>query len=230
MGMNLIRWISTKKWAEVDDYINGLFIPGDPALEHALQTSGQANLPRINVTPYQGKFLQVLAQMRGAKNILEIGTLGGYSAIWLARALPQDGRLTTLEADSRHVQIARENISFAGLDASVELHPGRAADTMRQFIAAGREPFDFIFIDADKEGYPEYFELALKLSRIGTCIVADNVIREGSVSNPSRNDPVVCAVRRFMEMLAAQPRVTATAVQTVSCKRHDGFAIALVTA
>ena len=228
--MNLARWILTKKWAIVDDYLDGLFVPRDPALEHALQTSDRANLPRISVTPCQGKFLQMLAQMRGARNILEIGALGGYSAIWLARALPPGGRLVTLEADSHHAQIARENISFAGLDASVELHWGRAADTLRQFVASGREPFDFIFIDADKESYPEYFELGLKLSRVGACIVADNVIREGSVSNPSRNDPVVCAVRRFMEMLAAEPRVTATALQTVSRKRHDGFAIALVTA
>ncbi len=156
--MNLIRWISTKKWAVVDNYLNGLFIPRDPALEHALQTSHQADLPRINVTPYQGKLLQMLAQMRGARNILEIGTLGGYSAIWLARALPAGGRLVTLEANARHAQIARENISFAGLDASVELHLGRAADLMQQLIASGGEPFDFIFIDADKESYPEYFE------------------------------------------------------------------------
>ena len=228
--MNVARWVLTRKWAAVDDYINGLFIPQDPGLEHALQTSERANLPRINVTPYQGKFLQMLARMRGARNILEIGTLAGYSAIWLARALPQGGRLVTLEADSLHAEIARKNISFAGLDATIELCLGRAADTLRQFITAGREPFDFIFIDADKEGYPEYFELALKLSRPGTCIVADNVIRDGSVSSPSAKDLAVGAVRRFMEMLAAEPRVTATALQTVSCKRHDGFAMALVTA
>jgi predicted O-methyltransferase YrrM len=227
--MNLARWISVKKWASVDNYLNDLFIPQDSALEHALQTSAKANLPPIQVTPYQGKFLQLLAQMRGARNILEIGTLGGYSSIWLARALPEGGRLATLEADARHAGIARENISFAGLANIIELYPGPATETLRQFIAEKREPFDFIFMDADRENYPHYFELGLKLSRIGTCIVADNVIREGAVNNPRRTGPGIHGLRRFMELLAAEPRVTATAVQTVNRKRHDGFAIALVT-
>jgi predicted O-methyltransferase YrrM len=226
--MNFAGRILKKKWAAVDDYLNELFIAGDSALEHAQQTSRQAGLPPISVTPCQGKFLQLLAQMRGARNILEIGALGGYSTIWLARALPKGGRLATLESDPRHAEIARANISFAGLDGSVELHLGRAAGTLQKFISGGHEPFDFIFIDADKESYPEYFELGLKLSQVGTCIVADNVIRDGSVSDPSQNDAQVQGVRRFMKMLAAEPRVTATALQTVSGKRHDGFAIALV--
>ena len=227
--MNLARWISINKWASVDNYINHLFVPQDAALEHALQTSVKANLPPVNITAYQGKFLQLLAQMRGARNILEIGTLGGYSSIWLARALPEGGRLATLEADARHAEIARENISFAGLANIIELHLGLAVKTLRQFIAEKRQAFDFIFIDADRENYPQYFELGLKLSRIGTCIVADNVIREGAVNNPRRNGPGIRGLRRFMELLAAEPRVTATAVQTVNRKRHDGFAIALVT-
>ena len=227
--MNLVRWISKRQWAAVDDYLEDLFIPHDPALKHALQTSAQANLPPIQVTPCQGKFLQLLAQMRGARNILEIGTLGGYSSIWLAHALPPDGRLVTVEANARHAEVARENFAFAGLASVIELRLGLAADTLQQFVAEKRAPFDFIFIDADKESYPQYFELGLKLSRAGTCIVADNVIRDGAVSNPRRNEPNVRGVRRLMEMLAAEPRVTATAVQTVGRKRHDGFAIALVT-
>jgi predicted O-methyltransferase YrrM len=227
--MNLARWISINKWASVDNYINNLFVPQDSALEHALQTSAKANLPPVNVTPYQGKFLQLLAQMRGARNILEIGTLGGYGSIWLARALPEGGRLATLEADTRHAEIARENICFAGLANIIELHLGLATKTMQLFITEKREPFDFIFIDADKESYPQYFELGLKLSRIGTCIVADNVIREGAVNNPRQNGPEIRGIRRFMELLAAESRVTATAIQTVNRKRHDGFAIALVT-
>jgi predicted O-methyltransferase YrrM len=227
--MNLARWISMKQWASVDNYLNNLFVPQDSALEHALQTSAKANLPPVTVTPYQGKFLQLLAQIRGARNILEIGTLGGYSSIWLARALPEGGRLATLEADARHAEIARENISFAGLANIIELHLGLAVKTLQQFIAEKRQAFDFIFIDADRENYPQYFELGLKLSRIGTCIVADNVIREGAVNNPRRHGLGILGVRRFMQLLAAEPRVTATAVQTVNRKRHDGFAIALVT-
>lgn len=231
--MNIARWISRDpspdKWASVDDYLNGLFVRPDSALQHALQTSAGAGLPRIQVTPYQGKFLQLLAQMGGARNILEIGTLGGYSTLWLARALPAGGRLVTLEANPKHAEVARENFSFAGLAGVVELHLAPAAETMRQFIAGKREPFDFIFIDADKENYPQYLEQALKLSRVGTCIVADNVIREGAVNNPRQNDPGIQGIRRFMEMLGAEPRVTATAIQTVNSKRHDGFAIALVT-
>ena len=228
--MHLVRWISRRKWAAVDDYLNDLFVPADAALEHALQTSARAGLPPIQVTPYQGKFLHLLARLCGARRILEIGTLGGYSGIWLARALPEGGQLTTLEVEARHAEIARENIAFAGLANVVELHLGPAADTLRQFIAQNRGPFDLIFIDADKASYPQYFELALKLSRIGTCIVADNVIRDGKVNDPGRDGPNIRGVRQFMEMLAAEPRVTATAVQTVSRKRHDGFAIAMVTA
>lgn len=228
--MHLVRWISRRKWAAVDDYLNDLFVQPDAALEHALQTSARTGLPPIQVTPYQGKFLQMLASLRGARRILEIGTLGSYSGIWLARALPEGGKLVTLEVDARHAEVARENIAFAGLATVIELHLGPAADTMRRFIAEKRGPFDLIFIDADKASYPQYFELALKLSRVGTCLVADNVIRDGKVNDSRRDGPHILGVRRFMEMLAAEPRVTATAVQTVSRKRHDGFAIALVTA
>jgi predicted O-methyltransferase YrrM len=229
--MNFRKWFSSEKeWSSLDHYINDLFVPPDAALQHALQTSARASLPPIQVTPYQGKFLQLLAQMRGARNILEIGTLGAYSNIWLARALPAGGRLATLEADPKHSAIARESISFAGLAEFVELHLAPAAETLQKFIAEKRAPFDFIFIDADKENYPQYFELGLKLSRIGTCIVADNVIREGAVNNPRLDDAGIQGIRRFLQLLATEPRVTATALQTVNCKRHDGFAIALVTA
>ena len=231
--MKLPRWFAKDEqgtWSSVDDYVNGLFVPPDAVLEHALEASAQARLPAIQVTPYQGKFLQLLAQMRGARNILEIGTLGGYSAIWLARALPEGGRLVTLEADAGHAAIARKNFSAAGLDGIVELHLAPAVETLQRFTAQKREPFDFIFIDADKENYPQYLQLGLGLSRIGTCIVADNVIREGAVTNPQTKDFNLQGIRRFLEMLAAEPRVTATALQTVNRKRHDGFAIALVTA
>ena len=172
----------------------------------------------------------LLAQMQGARRILEVGTLGGYSTIWLARALPADGCLMTLDFDPKHIEVARGNIERAGLSRLVEHREGPALDTMAQLVEAGEAPFDFIFIDADKESYTEYLESSLKLSRLGTMIVADNVVRAGEISDASSSDPLVQGVRRFNTALAAEPRVSATAIQTVGVKGHDGLAIALVIA
>lgn len=222
--------MNQEQWAAVDHYITELLVSPDQVLEAALQTSAAAGLPPINVAPNQGKLLQLLATMQGAKNILEIGTLGGYSTIWLARALPPDGHLVTLEAEPLHASVAQKNISRAGLDKIVDLRLGPALATLKQLAAERREPFDFIFIDADKESYPDYFIWSLKLSRRGTCIIADNVVRNGAVIDPAHADPRVQGVRRFNELLAAEPRITATTVQTVGSKGYDGFTIAIVTA
>ena len=173
--------------------------------------------------------MQLLAQSHGARSILEIGTLGGYSTIWLARALPADGRLVTIEFERKHAEVARKNISFAGLDKKVEVKLGSAKEILEQLVAEKTAPFDFIFIDADKDNYPSYFTLSLKLSRAGTCIIADNVVRDGAVIDPNHADPRVQGVRRFNELVAAEPRVTATTIQTVGSKGYDGFTLALVT-
>jgi predicted O-methyltransferase YrrM len=217
-------------WNAVDQYVNDQLLPPDPALSAALQASAAAGLPQINVSPSQGKLLQLLAQVQGARSILEIGTLGGYSTIWLAGALSRDGRLISLEADPKHVDVARANVARAGLADIVEIRFGRALDTLPQLVAENRGPFDLIFIDADKPGYPDYLAWALKLSRRGSLIIADNVVRGGAVVDSASTDPGVQGVRRFIEMLAAEPRVNATAIQTVGSKGYDGFAIALVTA
>ena len=217
-------------WTAVDRYITELLVSPDQVLEAALQTSTAAGLPPINVAPNQGKLLQLLATMQGARNILEIGTLGGYNTIWLARALPADGRLVTLEAEPLHAKTANRNIARAGLEKIVEVRLGPALESLKQLVAEKCKPFDFIFIDADKESYPEYLVWSLKLSRRGTCIIADNVVRNGAVIDPAHEDPRVQGVRRFNERLAAEPGVTATTIQTVGSKGYDGFTIAIVTA
>jgi predicted O-methyltransferase YrrM len=222
--------MNLEHWTAVDRYIANTLISPDPVLETALQTSAEAGLPSISVAPNQGKLLQLLATMQGARNILEIGTLGGYSTIWLARALPADGKLVTLEAEPLHAKIARKNIARAGLEKIVEIRPGQARDILKQLVAEKRGPFDFIFIDADKESYADYFSWSLKLSRRGTCIIADNVVRNGAVIDPADADPRVQGVRRFNELLAAEPRVTATTIQTVGSKGYDGFTLAIVMA
>ncbi len=222
--------MTQEQWTAVDRYITDLLVPPDPALDGALQTSAAAGLPSHNVSPNQGKLLLLLARSALARTILEIGTLGGYSTIWLARALPTDGRLITLEADPKHAEVARANIARAGLADVVELRLGRALDTLPQIAAEGRGPFDLIFIDADKPSNPDYFAWALKLSRRGSLIIADNVVRNGAVVDAASADPNVQGVRRFNELLAAEPRVSATAIQTVESIGYDGFAIALVTA
>jgi predicted O-methyltransferase YrrM len=216
-------------WNAVDRYFTERLVPSDAALQAAAADSAAAGLPTISVTPTQGKLLHLLARVRGARDILEIGTLGGYSTIWLARALPAGGRLVTLEADPRHARVARANITRASLSAVVDLRIGPALETLPKLWAEGHGPFDFIFIDADKAGIPEYFAWSLRLSRAGTVIVVDNVVRKGAVIDEASPDPGVQGVRRFAEMLSKEPRVSATAIQTVGSKGYDGFAIVLVT-
>jgi predicted O-methyltransferase YrrM len=216
-------------WTAVDQYINGLLLPSDPALDAALEASTAAGLPSIQVSPPQGKLLHLLARLRGARNILEIGTLGGYSTIWMARALPPGGRLLTLEANAKHAEVSRANFARAGLASVIELRLGPALETLPQVAAEGRGPFDLIFIDANKDTMLEYFDWALKLSRPGSVIIADNVIRDGAIIDATSKDPDIQGVRRFNERLAAEPRVSATEIQTVGSKGYDGFALALVT-
>jgi predicted O-methyltransferase YrrM len=222
--------MAQEQWTAVDRYISNLLVPDDPALESALRESAAAGLPDIHVSRNQGKMLQILAQSHGARTILEIGTLGGYSTIWLARALPIGGRLVTLEYEAKHAEVATRNIATAGFSGAVEVRVGRAQDTLRQLAAQGCGPFDFIFIDADKQGYPEYFTWALKLSRPGSLIVADNVVRNGGVIDDASLDPSIQGVRRMSELVAREPRVSATAIQTVGSKGYDGFMLMLVKA
>jgi len=217
------------QWNAVDRYINELFVPADPVLDAALQASGQAGLPAHQVAPNQAKLLWLLARILGAQNILEIGTLGGYSTIWMARALPPGGRLITLELDPGYAAVARANIARAGLAGVVEVRVGLALETLPQIAAEGAGPFDLVFIDADKQNNPEYFAWALKLTRCGSLIVTDNVVRDGAVADAASSDPSVRGVRRFLELAAAEPRVSGTAIQTVGSKGYDGFAIMLVT-
>ncbi|WP_002148679.1 O-methyltransferase [Bacillus cereus] len=217
-----------EKWTAVDQYMSDVLIPKDSILEEVLQANASANLPAYDVSPTQGKFLQLLVQIQGARNILEIGTLGGYSTIWLARALPSGGRIVTLEASEKHAEIARSNIERANLNDRIEIRVGLALDSLKQIENEKYEPFDFIFIDADKQTNPAYFEWALKLSRPGTVIIGDNVVREGEVIDNTSNDPRVQGIRRFYELIAAEPRVSATALQTVGSKGYDGFVMAVV--
>jgi predicted O-methyltransferase YrrM len=218
-----------EKWTEVDRYLTDTLIPADPILEATLAANAAANLPSIDVSPTQGKWLHLLAKIQGATRILEIGTLGGYSTIWLARALPPDGRLITLEFEPRHAAVARENIARAGLLPRVEIRIGAAANSLAKLHTEDPTPFDLIFIDADKPNNPTYLDWALKFSRVGTLIVVDNVIRDGKIADPIDPDPAITGTRTMFEMLAASPRVSATALQTVGSKGYDGFAIALVT-
>ena len=217
-----------EQWAAADQYLSDLLLPVDPILNSVLEASAAAGLPSINVSPTQGKLLNLMARMCGAKRILEIGTLGGYSTIWLARALPADGKLITLEAEPKHAKVATANIDRDGLSNLVEIRLGPALQTLSQLVDQKSPPFDFIFIDADKPGYPDYLEWSLKLSRPGTVIVADNIIRDGGVIDPNHKDPRVQAVRKFNQMLGSNPRLSATALQTVGSKGYDGFAVAMV--
>jgi predicted O-methyltransferase YrrM len=221
--------MTQERWSAVDRYIADLLVPPDPSLDATLEASAAAGLPAHDVSPAQGKLLQLLALMQGAHTILEIGTLGGYSAIWLARALPEGGRLVTLEADPGYAAVARANLARAGLAGVVELRVGPALDTLPLLAAERRGPFDLIFIDADKRSNAEYLAWALELARRGSVIVADNVVRGGAVADEGDADASVQGVRRFYELLAADPRVSATAIQTVGLKGHDGFAIGVVT-
>jgi predicted O-methyltransferase YrrM len=220
--------LSAEKWTEVDHYIEDALLPADPALTGALEASTRAGLPAINVSPAQGKMLMLLARIHGASRVLEVGTLGGYSTIWLARALPAGGRLVTLEIDAKHAEVARSNVAAAGLGDRVDVRVGPALETLPKIAAEGLAPFDFTFIDADKPNNPGYFEWAIKLSRPGSVIVVDNVIREGAVTEPASRDPRVNGTRRLFEMLSADKRVSATAIQTVGNKGYDGFVLAVV--
>ena len=215
-------------WTSVDDYITNLFVPFDSVMQQALATSEAAGLPSISVAPNEGKLLMLLAQLCKARRILEIGTLGGYSTVWLARGMPPGGTLITLETNAKHAEIARINLTRGGLAEIVEVRVGPTGDTLPQLASEGCDPFDLIFIDADKEGYSEYFAWALKLARPGTLIIADNVIRDGEILDPASRNPRVQGIRRFNQLLANELRVKATVIQTVGRKGHDGMAIAVV--
>ncbi|MGW3421447.1 O-methyltransferase [Streptomyces phaeochromogenes] len=222
-------------WHDVDDYFTGLLAPPDEALTDALRDSDAAGLPHINVAPPQGKLLHLLAVIQGATRILEIGTLGGYSTIWLARALPQDGRLITLEYSERHAEVARRNLARAGLDKITEVRVGPALDSLAKLADEGdgngdgnAAPFDLVFIDADKVNNPRYVEWAVKLTRPGSLIILDNVVRGGAVTDPTSDDPSVRGTREALDLFATHPKLTATAIQTVGSKGYDGFALARV--
>ncbi|WP_052869057.1 O-methyltransferase [Streptomyces niger] len=222
--------MSQQQWTAVDDYFSSLLAPADEALEAALRDSDAAGLPRINVTPNQGKLLHLLAQTQGARRILEIGTLGGYSTIWLGRALPADGRLITLEYDAHHAEVAKANLDRAGLADRTEVRVGPALDSLAKLVAEGAEPFDVVFIDADKPNNPHYLDWSLKLTRPGSLIIGDNVVRGGKVAEADSTDPTVQGTRRFLELMAKHPKLSATALQTVGSKGYDGFALARVIA
>ena len=220
--------MNEQSWQAVDDWFCDRLIGPDDALDGALAASAKAGLRAINVAPNQGKFLHLLARIQGARRILEIGTLGGYSAIWLGRALPDGGVMVSLEFSPENAAVARANIARAGLDAKVAVMTGLALDSLDALIAQGEAPFDFVFIDADKSNNPNYLERVLKLSRPGTVIVADNVVREGRVADPAHHEDDAVGVRRYFDMLANDKRLETTAVQTVGSKGWDGFAITVV--
>ena len=220
--------MSWEVWNSVDEFVGETLLDEDPVLDAALEASSEAGLPPIAVSPPQGRFLQLLARIHGARSVLELGTLGGYSTILLARALPPDGRVVTLELNPAYAEVARANIERAGLGERVDVRVGPAADGLRDLIAEGAGPFDLIFIDADKRSTPEYFELSLKLVRPGGIILVDNVVRDGSVVDPDTEDEHSLGMRRFHELAGRQPGIEATTIQTVGVKGYDGFTLVLV--
>jgi len=220
--------MSQDLWTSVDDYINSITVGTDAALDAAAASAAAAKLPPISVTPAHGKLLHLMVRAQGAKRILEVGTLAGYSTIWLARAVPPGGRVITLEANATHADIARANVERAGLSGRIEIRLGNALDTLPQLAAEKQPPFDFTFIDADRPNLAEYFDWAVRLSHPGSVIVVDNVVRKGGVIDASSDDPNIKGVRRFNDRLKDDTRVSATMVQTVSAKGYDGFAMALV--
>ncbi len=222
--------MNNELFEKVDEYISKLVTREDEALLAVEKSIREANMPPISISPNQGKFLQVLALLAGAKKILEMGTLAGYSTIWLARALPPGGKLVTLEYDPHHAEVARKNIDGAGVGGLVDIRIGKAIEWLPKIKAEGIGPFDMIFIDADKPPYLQYFEWAIELSRPGTLIVADNVIREGKVLDPKTEDPMVIGVQRLNQSLLNNTKVTASIIQTVGAKEHDGMVIAIVNA
>jgi len=215
-------------WKKVDSFFTDALIPADPILEAAMAANRNANLPAIDVTPLQGKFLELMIRATGARRILEIGTLGGYSTIWMACGAGPQGRVVTLELDPHHAEIAERNFNIARLADRVELRIGPASESLAALVEEAAAPFDFIFIDADKAGYPDYIRWSLKLSRPGTMIIADNVVRDGKVIDPNDPDPNIQGVRRFTDIVAAEPRLSTTVLQTVGGKGYDGFAVAVV--
>jgi len=220
--------VTTDLWTAVDAYLEEKLLPADPVLEEALRSSAAAGLPNIQVSPTQGKLLYLLAKALGARRVLEIGALGGYSTIWLARALPKDGRLVTLEVEAKHAEVASANIARAGLQDRVEIRLGRALETLPKILAEKRGPFDLFFLDADKANTRAYFEWTLKLSRPGSLIVVDNVVRRGELADASSPSPDVRGMREFLDALASDSRVSATGIQTVGTKGYDGFVLARV--
>ncbi|WP_312472207.1 O-methyltransferase [Neobacillus sp.] len=221
MGNDLI-------WSEMDEYFIDKLIPFDSTLQHVLRTNKEATIPEIDVSPTQGKLLYLLAKISGARNVLEIGTLGGYSSIWLARALPETGKVYTLEVEQEHAKIAEQNIRHAGCQNKVEVIVGKALDTLPDLKEKGVTPFDLIFIDADKPNNPHYLKWALKLAKSGALIIADNVVRNGEVIDEKSKDERVQGIRQFMDLLANEPRIESTAIQTVGTKGYDGFVISVV--
>ncbi|WP_045879000.1 O-methyltransferase [Pseudofrankia sp. DC12] len=220
--------MSYELWTAVDHYFEGRLVPADPVLDEALKATAAAGIPSIQVSATQGKLLHLLARLHGAARILEVGTLGGYSTIWLARALPAGGRLVTLEVTPRHAAVATANVARAGLADVVDIRVGPALDTLPKLLAEAAGPFDLVFIDADKVNNPAYFQWAVKLTKPGSVIIVDNVVREGQVANPDSEDPSVVGTRELHDLIAAEPRVSATAIQTVGNKGYDGFTLALV--
>jgi predicted O-methyltransferase YrrM len=220
--------VSEKLWSEVDSYIAEKLLPDDPVMKEVLEANRRGGLPAIDVSPAQGRFLDLLVRIAGARKVLEIGTLGGYSTIWMARALPPDGRVVTLEYSKAHASVARENFERAGLAAKIELRVGAALDSLPAVESDGLSPFDLVFIDADKPNNPNYLEWAVRLSRKGTVIVLDNVIRDGEVIDAGSKDSSIVGTRKAFDLLGGNARLTSTALQTVGAKGYDGFAIAVV--
>jgi predicted O-methyltransferase YrrM len=220
--------METQRWTDVDRYVTGLLAPEDAALEETQRAATAAGLPPISVSGAQGMLLHLLVRSLGARRVLELGTLAGYSAIWMARGLGEGGRLVTCELDPHHAEVARRNFERAGVAGMVEQRVGPAGASLDALAAEGAEPFDLVFVDADKDGYPEYLRKVMGLVRPGSVIVADNVVRDGDVADPASEDPAVVGVRRYLEAVAAEPRLSATVVQTVGVKGYDGFCFALV--
>ena len=216
------------RWTEVDRYLDEVLVGSDPALDAALADVDAAGMPAISVTPTLGKLLYILARMVGARRILEVGTLGGYSTIWLARAVPARGQVVSLEIDAGNAAVAAASLQRAGVADRVDIRIGRAVDTLAALEVAGVEPFDLVFIDADKQSNPEYLAWALRLTHVGSVIIVDNVVRGGAVADSTTTDPSILGIRRMNELIAAEPRLLTTAIQTVGSKGYDGFAIALV--
>lgn len=221
--------MNKETWTAVDEYVKGKLLEVDDALDAALTNSEMSGLPAIAVAPVQGKFLQLLASIQGARSILEIGTLGAYSTIWLARALPDGGKLVSLEYDQKHAEVAQQNVEHAGFGDRVEIIHGAALDTLPSLVSDSRSPFDFVFIDADKQNNPHYVNWALKLTRPGSIIIVDNVVRNGTIAESNSDDPDVQGARALFDLIENEPKLDATALQTVGVKGYDGFVMAVVT-